>query len=78
MKKRRITLRFCSINKELFLSRCSDRANLCAVAAADALVRIDNENVTLGNAANRALRSASAACDAIFRNLVSHFRYLHI
>ena len=60
----------------LRLLGCGNGANLCAVAAADALVSVDYENVALGNAANRTLRSTCAASDAIFSDFVSHSFYL--
>ena len=63
---------------ELFLFGCGNRANVLAVAAADALISIDNVDIALGNALNGALRSASAACDACIGNLVCHGIYLQI
>ena len=63
---------------ELLLNRCSNGASFSTVAAADALVSVDNVYVAFRDAGNRALRCASAASDAIFSNLVSHFKNLHI
>jgi len=52
--------------KELFLSRCSYGACICASAAADALISVDNVlAVAFGNARNRAAVCASAAADAL-------------
>ncbi len=62
---------------ELLLNGCSDRAGFCTVTAADALIGVDNKDITFGNAGNRALGCASTACYAIFCNLVCHFDYLH-
>ena len=56
----------------LLLNRCSNGAGISAVAAADALVSVDNIDIAFGNARNRALRSASTASDAIFSDLVCH------
>ena len=63
---------------ELLLNRCSNRARFSAVAATDALVSVDNEDITLGNAGYGTFGSASTASDAIFSNLVCHYKYLHI
>ncbi len=62
---------------ELFLYGSSNRACLSAVAAANALVSVDNVDITLCNAGCGALASACATSDAIVSNLVCHFSYLH-
>ena len=50
-----------------------NRASICARAAVNALVGIDNVlAVLLADSLNRALLSASAASDAIISNLVCH------
>ena len=65
--------------RELFLSRCSYGASVCTVAAADALVSIDNVlSITLGNARSGATVCASAAADALIGNLVCHLCILHL
>ena len=61
--------------KKLFLRRSSDRAILGAGAAADALVRIDNVLLTLGDSVHRAARCASAARNALITDLVCHNQY---
>jgi len=59
--------------EKLFLRGSSYRANVCTVAAADALISIDNVNaVTLGNATYGALACASTASYAIIGNFVCH------
>ena len=62
---------------KLFLYGSSNRAGLSAGSAADAIICVDNVDVTLYNARCRALTCASAASDAIVCNLVCHFYYLH-
>ena len=57
---------------ELLLNRCSNGAYFCAVSAADALICVDNVDVTLGDAGNGAFAGASATSDASVCNLVSH------
>ena len=61
---------------KLFLNRSAYRTNVCAVAAGDALVSVDNElAVTLGNARGRATICACATSDALISNLESHCDY---
>ena len=61
---------------KLFLNRSAYRTNVCAVAARDALVSVDNElAVTLRNAGNRATVCACATSDALISNLESHCDY---
>ena len=68
---------FLVFSAELSFNRSANRAVLCAVAAADAFVSVDNELiVTLGNARNGASVCACAAADAIVGNLVCHVKYL--
>ena len=62
----------------LLLNGCSNGARICAVAAADAFVSIDNVDIAFGNAGNGAFCSTSAASYAIFCDFVSHYKYLHI
>ena len=62
----------------LLLNGRSNRAGFRAVTATDALVSVDNEDIAFGNAGYGTLGSACAASDAIFSNLVCHYRYLHI
>ena len=57
----------------LLLNGCSNGARICAVAAADAFVSIDNVDIAFGNAGYGAFGCASAASDAIFSNLVCHY-----
>ena len=62
----------CSLD-ELCLLRCSNRASSFASAAVNASVRINNIlAVTLRNSSYGAAVSASAASDAIIRNLICH------
>ena len=63
----------------LLLSGRTYGASICTATAANASVSIDNKLVsTLGDAAGGASISASAARNALVRNLVCHYRYLHI
>ena len=65
--------------KELLLRGSSYGTSICTAAAANALVSVDNVlAVTLGDAAGGASISASAASDALIRNLVCHVYYLQI
>ena len=58
---------------KLFLRGSSNRASVCARAAAYALVSVDNVNaVALRDATGGASVSTSTASDAIFRNLKCH------
>ena len=58
---------------KLFLLRSSNGACACTSTALDALVCIDYVLViSLGDAANRTLVSASAASDTLITNLESH------
>ena len=51
----------------------SEGANGCAVTAVDASISVDNVGgLTGGDSVNRTLIGASAASDAIGRNLVCH------
>jgi len=53
------------------------RANTCASAAIEALIRVDNiYAILLCDALYRTFGSASTASDASIGNLVSHFVYL--
>lgn len=64
---------------ELLLSGCAYGASVSTATAAYASVSVDNVLViALGDAAGGASISTSAARDAIIRNLVCHYRYLHI
>lgn len=47
-------------------------ANLCAAAAADTSVRIDFVDISFRDSVYRTYRHASAACDAVVANYVSH------
>ena len=62
----------------LLLNGRSNGARVSAVAAADALVSVDNVDIAFGNAGNGAFCSASTASYAIFCDFVSHYKYLHI
>ena len=68
-------MRLISISaRKLLLSGCTYGASVCAAAAAYASVSVDNVLViALGDAAGGASISASAARDAIIRNLVCHY-----
>ena len=64
--------------QKLSLLGSANGANTGTSTALDASIGIDLVlAVSLGNCFNRALCSASAASDAIIRNLVSHDKYLH-
>ena len=59
--------------QKLLFSRSANRASICARAAGNALVSVDNElAVTLGYATNRTSICACAASDALIGNLVCH------
>ncbi len=59
----------------LFFSRSAYGASICASAAGDALVSVNNElAVTLGNASYGATVSTCTARDAFVRNLVCHIK----
>ena len=63
--------------KELLLCGSSYGTSICTAAAANALVSVDNVlAVALGNATGGASISASAASDALIRNLVCHVNNL--
>lgn len=53
-------------------------ANLCAAAAADALIRIDVIFVAGGDCSYRAYRLACSACDAVVANYVSHNSFIFL
>ena len=58
---------------ELLLNGCRNGANVSAGAAAYTFVSVDNVlAVTFGDATNRTCVSASAASDAIVRDLECH------
>ena len=66
-------MRFNKYPGKLLLGRCSYGASVCAGTTADAAVSVDNVLIaTIGDAAGGASVSASAASDALIRNLVSH------
>ena len=59
----------------LFLYGSTNGAGICARAAADALISVDNVlAVAFGDAANRASICTSATADAFIGNLVCHFK----
>jgi hypothetical protein len=59
--------------QKLLFNRSADRASICARAAGNALVGVDNElSVAFGNATNRTSVCACAASDALIGNLVCH------
>ena len=61
--------------KELLFNRSANRAVLCAVATADALISIDNKLVAaFGNARYGASICTCAAVDALVGNLVCHVK----
>ena len=49
------------------------RASASAGAATNALIWVNDVDVSLGDSANRAFVDASAASDAVITNYVSHF-----
>ena len=63
----------------LLLSGRTYGASICTATAANASVSVDNELVsTLGDAAGGASISASAARNALIRNLVCHCSFLQL
>ena len=58
--------------------RRANRANVCAVAAVDALVGIDHVDRAFADRFGGALRSTSAAGDAFVRNFICHVPVLRV
>ena len=56
----------------------ANRANVCAIAAVDALVSIDHVDRAFGDCFGGALGRASAASDAFVRNFICHVQFLRV
>jgi hypothetical protein len=68
-----------SISEKLLSLWSVGRASICASAALDAFVSVDNANaVSLGDSLYRAFTFTNSAVDALFANFVSHNNFLLI